>query len=153
MQNAERGTHRYIAKVPAGNGQYRYFYSQAEIDAYKAYKAKRIQNEENKSKAVIKSKTKTKAEAAVDPTGKSGKGGGGKGGGKGGSGGKGGKGGKGGGGSGSNQVEHLATNATGRILNGYTAGGGKPAGMSDARWQELQHLWSVRFKQKRGKSK
>lgn len=150
MQNAERGTHRYIAKVPAGNGQYRYFYSQAEIDAYKAYKAKRVQNQENKSKAVIASKTKTKAESAVDTTGKSGKGGGG---GKGGSGGKGGKGGKGGGkgGSGNGQTVHLTSNATGRILSGYVAGNGKPKGMSDERWQEVQHLWAVKRRRDRSK--
>lgn len=41
--------------------------------------------------------------------------------------------------------------ATGRILTGYVAGNGKPKGMSDERWQEVQRLWAVKRRRVRSK--
>ena len=140
--------HRYIARIPLAGGLYRYFYDREELNAYMAAKNK-AKGDAPQAIAKPISKSAPSAASTKDKASKGKGSGGGKGRGSGGGKGKG-KGGKGKGSkaskgsAGVSSSAHLPTASTGKIVSGYT-GKGKPEGMSDERWAQLQKIWSTTY--------
>jgi hypothetical protein len=61
IKHGEWSKHKYIDRIPLGNGRYRYFYSQNQLDAYK----RRAKAENEKGKATFVAKTENGMEIPI----------------------------------------------------------------------------------------
>lgn len=138
--------HKYIARVPLGNDTWRYFYTQQQIAAYKAERRKNkgiggkveMLRKKKKGKKTLKqirsdldkilqrlgeksvkkstedAKKKTSDKSKENSTQ-----------------------------SRSSSTSRGSSSRSSSLISGYTAGGGKPKGMSDYLWEQYQKAWNT----------